>query len=70
VLVTHWPWETVLDQMTWSRFKALRKRVDAARVRAGGGDSAPSAPVQHHDAESFKRLVEMTGGKIPGVAPG
>jgi hypothetical protein len=69
-LVTHWPWDTVLDQMTWSRFKALRKRIEAAAARAAGVDPTPTAPVQYHDAESFKQLMAMTGGKMPGMAPG
>jgi hypothetical protein len=76
VLITHMPWETVLDQMTWSRWAALRKRLLAryrAQAKAAGhdvsdDDGSPKQVIKN--ADDLMRLMSATGGRVAGMGSG
>jgi hypothetical protein len=65
--LTGWDWETVLDQMTWPRFGALRARQKAradAQLRAQGGVPEDESSGPPMTAEQFEQMWKTTGGRV------
>jgi hypothetical protein len=66
VLITGIPWETVLSQMTWSRYEIFRTRATARAKALRGEASEPQGPPPTNTAEWIE-WCKRTGGKIPGL---
>jgi hypothetical protein len=65
ILLTHWTWEEVLDNMTSSRFKALVRRNEAhARAMRGEPDPVDHGPKMTKDDFAKLGYAAMGGRRL------